>query len=73
MSATTAFIIGGYAAAAFARERPCASRPCATETWPSAPCVHRAARRRVACGAAARAMAMVVYLRGAAPSAHWAK
>eukprot|EP00965_Chrysotila_dentata_P193137 6175572-Pleurochrysis_carterae.AAC.1 len=30
MSATTAFIIGGYAAAAFARERPLASRPCAT-------------------------------------------
>eukprot|EP00965_Chrysotila_dentata_P007159 232937-Pleurochrysis_carterae.AAC.2 len=31
MSATTAFITGGYAAAAFTRERPLASRPCATE------------------------------------------
>eukprot|EP00965_Chrysotila_dentata_P186737 6165639-Pleurochrysis_carterae.AAC.2 len=52
--------------------RPCASRPYATVGWPSSPRVHTALRRRPRCGDRAAACASVVYLRAAAPSAHWA-
>eukprot|EP00965_Chrysotila_dentata_P067624 2237876-Pleurochrysis_carterae.AAC.1 len=64
---------GGYAAAAAARARPCASRPCATAAWPSVPCVHAARRSSPAWCARSADMATVVYFRASAPSAHCAK
>eukprot|EP00965_Chrysotila_dentata_P064753 2147108-Pleurochrysis_carterae.AAC.1 len=73
MSAMAMFMPAGYAAAALARDAPLSSRPWATSSCPSTPCVHCAAARGAACRAARASSARVVYFRERAPSAHCAK